>query len=285
MIKRRALGKGLGSLIPEPPPAAAPSEAVRYLDPEAMVPNRFQPREAFQAESLEQLTDSIRRNGLLQPILVRPLDGGYEIIAGERRWRAAIQAGLKRIPAVVQSVTEDKALELALVENLQRQDLDAIEEARAFKLLTDRFGLTQEEVASMVGRSRPAVANALRLLKLPADIQELIQSGTLTRGHARALLALEDPEEIRKLAAELQGDLKSVRSTERAARERGSRSTSRAGGGQDPNVHAAQERLLQKLGAKVRIHCDSKGRGRIEIGFGSQEELSRLYDGLMTARF
>ena len=283
MMKRRALGKGLGSLLPEIPPTA-PAEGLRFLDPQAIVPNRHQPRDNFDGEEMKALAESIKRDGLLQPILVRPSEGGYEIVAGERRWRAAILAGLKRIPSLVQSMAEDRSLELALVENLQRRDLDPIEEARAFKILADKFGMTQEEISDRVGKSRPAVANALRLLKLPPDVQDLIKAGALTRGHARALLAVEDADEIRKLADRLLDESMNVRSAEAAAR---SRTKGKSGGdeGVDPNVRAAQERLQSRLGTQVRIVCNARGRGRIEIAFASQEELSRLFDGLITARF
>jgi len=280
-MKRRALGKGLGSLIPEMPAPVA-SEGMKLLDPQSMVPNRFQPRETFADAAIEALAESIKRDGLLQPIVVRPLNGGYEIVAGERRWRAAIRAGLKRVPSIVQAVAEDRALELALVENLQREDLDPIEEARAFKILGDKFGMTQERIADLVGKSRPTVANSLRLLKLPADIQGLLKNRTLTRGHARALLAAGDATAIRKLAERFQAESLSVRSAEKVVRPAKPRGEPRL---EDPNVRAAQEKLQSRLGTRVRILCDPKGSGRIEIRFGSQEELSRLFDGLMAGRF
>jgi ParB family chromosome partitioning protein len=282
MMKRRALGKGLGSLIPEMPPTS-PAEGLRNLDPQAIVPNRYQPRESFDDGEMAALAESIKRDGLLQPILVRPSEGGYEIIAGERRWRAAVMAGLKRIPALVQNVAEDRSLELALVENLQRRDLDPIEEATAFKILSERFGMTQEGISERVGKSRPAIANALRLLRLPSDVQALIKDGALSRGHARALLALEDPLEIRRLADRFLAESMNVRSAEEAARSKGKKRARAAA--VDPNVQAAQERLQSRLGTQVRILAGAKGKGRIEIAFGSHDELSRLYDGLMTARF
>jgi ParB family chromosome partitioning protein len=289
MTKRRALGKGLSSLIPELPPHPLPAPeaqgvGLKLIDPGSVVPNRFQPREIFDESELELLADSIRRDGLLQPILVRPLDGGYEIVAGERRWRAGVRAGLKRIPALVQEVSDDRALELALVENLQRRDLDPIEEARAYRHLSERFGLTQEQIAERTGKSRPAIANALRTLKLPSDIQDLLRSGEITRGHARALLALEDEAAIRKLAERLRSESLSVRTAEAASRtSKGEKPV--AADTVDPNVRAAQDRLQSRLGTQVRIHVGPKGKGTIEIAFESDEELSRLFDGLMTARF
>lgn len=283
-MKRRALGKGLGSLIPELPPANA-VEGLKYLDPGAMVPNRLQPRENFPEEAMTALSESISRDGILQPILVRPHDGGYEIVAGERRWRAAVMAGLKRVPALVQEVADDRALELALVENLQRADLDPIEEARAFQTMSDRFGMTQEKVAEKIGRSRPAVANSLRLLKLPIDIQSMLKSGQLTRGHARALLALQDPEEIRRLAAKMVDESLSVRKAEKEIQPRTRAAQKVAGSALDPNVRAAQENLVSHLGTRVRIRCDAQGKGKIEIEFGSHDELSRLYDGMSKVKF
>lgn len=271
-------------MIPETPPPGA-SEGMKLLDPQTMVPNRFQPRESFADQAIEALAESIRRDGLLQPIVVRPLDGGYEIIAGERRWRAAVRAGLKRVPSIVQAVAEDRALELALVENLQREDLDPIEEARAFKILGEKFGMTQERIAGLVGKSRPAVANSLRLLKLPADIQELLKERTLTRGHARALLSAGDPATIRKLARKFQEESLSVRSAEEAVRPVQGRASKQEHTAEDPNVRAAQERLQKRLGTRVKVHCNAKGRGKIEIQFGSQEELSRLFDGLMSGTY
>jgi len=283
MNKRRALGKGLGSLIPEVP-AATVAEGLKYLDPDSMVPNRLQPRESFPPEDLTALAESIRRDGMLQPILARPANGGYEIVAGERRWRAAREAGLKRVPVLVQDVADGRALELALVENLQRRDLDPVEEGRAFKLLADRFNLTQEAIAQRVGKSRPAVANAIRILRLPADVQDLLRSGALSRGHARALLALDDESEIRRLADRFLAEAMSVRSAEAAA---GSRAVGegRRPAVVDPNVRAAEERLQRLLATQVRIRRAPGGNGRIEIAFGGQAELSRLFDGLMTARF
>jgi ParB family chromosome partitioning protein len=282
MMKRKALGKGLGSLIPEMPPAAV-AEGLKYLDPDSMVPNRFQPRETFDEDELRSLTESIRRDGLLQPVLARPSQGGFEIVAGERRWRAARNAGLKRIPVLVQNVADDRALELALVENLQRRDLDAVEEAKAFKLLSERFDLTQDQIAERVGKSRPAVANAMRILKLPADILDLLKSGALTRGHARALLSVEGETQIRKLAQRFLSEEMTVRTAEATTRSRVK--IERREPGMDPNVRAAQERLQSRLGTQVRIQTGPGGKGRIEITFDSQDELSRLFDGLMTARF
>lgn len=280
MSKRRALGKGLGAILPEVP-AAMKEEDLRYLNAESIIPNRFQPRKQFGQEELATLTQSIREKGLIHPVTVREREGRYELIAGERRWRAAIQAGLKRIPAQVKEVSDSEALEMAMVENLQRKDLDPIEEARGYQEMAESFGFTQEMIAEAVGRSRPAVANAMRLLKLPSDIQEQLRSGTLTRSHARALLALDDHAAMRKLAERLISETMSVRSAEEAVKRNGRPGSRKQPVKVDPNVRAAQEKLQSRLGTKVVIHAGPRGKGWLEIHFASQEELSRIYDAMM----
>ena len=284
MNKRRALGKGLGSILPEPPPSTGEGE-IRYISTESIVPNRHQPRQTFGEEDLAALAESIRREGVLLPVLVRESNGGYEMVAGERRWRAALKAGLQRIPAQVKNIDDRSALELAMVENLQRQDLDPIEEARGYADMAESFSYTQEEIASIVGRSRPAVANALRLLKLPVDIQAQLKSGLLTRGHARTLLALDDSVAMRQLAERFVKESMSVRSAESEVRRAGRPGSRKEPATQDPNVRAAQERLQGRLGTMVRIHCSARGKGKIEIQFNSHDELSRLFDGIIAGRF
>ena len=285
MNRRRALGKGLASILPEIP-AGVNEQELRFINAESIIPNRFQPRQQFGEEDLSSLASSIRKAGVLLPIMVRERDGRYELIAGERRWRASIKAGLKRIPAQVKEVGDKEALELAMVENLQRKDLDPIEEACGYQEMASTFGLKQEEIAKVVGRSRPAVANALRLLKLPSDIQGQIKSGALTRSHARALLALDDHAAMRKLAERLINESLSVRSTEEAVSKRTGRPGSRKEHvALDPNVRAAQEKLQSWLGTKVVIHSGPRGRGKMEIHFDSPEELSRLFDGMIVAKF
>ncbi len=284
MNRRRALGKGLGSILPEMPPPTR-EEDLRLLNTESIVPNPLQPRQDFGEESLEALAESIRREGILQPILVRERGGSYELIAGERRWRAALKAGLKRIPAQVRGVDDREALELAMAENLQREDLDPIEEARGYQEMAEKFDLKHEAIASIVGRSRPAVTNAVRLLRLPGDLQAQVRSGALTRGHALALLALDEPAAMRKLAEQFVRDSMSVRSAEEAVRGNGRPGSRKHAPPLDPNVKAAQERLQSRLGTRVNIHCSPKGKGRMEIQFNSQEELSRLFDGMMTGRY
>lgn len=283
MTKRRALGKGLATILPEAP-AAVKEADLRYINAESIVPNRLQPRKEFGPEELAALTQSVREKGLIHPITVREQDGRYELIAGERRWRAAIQAGLRRIPAQVRNVGDAEALELAMVENLQREDLDPIEEARGYQEMAEKFGYTQERIAEAVQRSRPAVANTLRLLKLPEDLQEQLRSGALSRSHARALLALDDHAAMRQLAERLIKETMSVRSAEEAVKRNGRPGTRKTPARMDPNVRDAQEKLQSKLGTKVLIHAGRGGKGRLEIHFDSHEELSRIYDAVMAAR-
>ncbi len=279
-MKRRALGKGLGSLLPERPAAPA-ADGLIQVDVDQVVPNPSQPRESFDAEELEDLAASIREAGILQPILVRQTDGGYELIAGERRLKAARIAGLTRVPAVVQRVERQRSLELALIENIQRQQLNPIEEAKAFTRLIDEFGMTQEQVAERVGRKRPSIANTLRLLKLPSSVQVMVRDGRLTAGHAKALLALGDEETIRRTAEAFARGAVSVRGAEehaRSARTSGPMKTAAGTIEEDPNVRDAEIRLQRALGTKVRIKGGSSGRGRIEISFHSDEELERLFE-------
>jgi ParB family chromosome partitioning protein len=245
-----------------------------------VVSNPSQPRQSFDEEELEELAASVRSAGILQPILVRQTgSGGYELIAGERRLRAARMAGLHTIPAMVQHAEKQRSLELALIENIQRQQLNPIEEARAFAVLASEHGLTQEAVAERVGRKRSSIANSLRLLKLPEVVQEMIRDGRLTPGHAKALLSLADDEEILKTAeAMLQGYV-TVRGAEEMTREKQS-----AAAPVDPNVRDAEQRLQRALGTKVRIKHRGAGKGRIEIEFYSEEELERLFEAIEGAR-
>lgn len=285
-MKRRALGKGLGSLLPERPSETRekqepPRQSVSLIELNRITPNRNQPRERFDPEELEDLAASIRTAGVLQPILVRALgDGRYELIAGERRLRAARQAGLDRIPALTQSADEEQSLELALIENIQRQQLNPIEEARAFSTLMNQHGLTQEAVAEKLGRKRSSIANTLRLLRLPAPVQEMMRENALTLGHAKALLSLGSDVEILAAAERIVAGDVTVRGAEAIARERTAPASVQpaVSEGQDPNVRDAELRLQRALGTKVRIKGAEKGKGRIEIEFYSTEELERLFE-------
>jgi ParB family transcriptional regulator, chromosome partitioning protein len=268
--KRKALGKGLSALLPEP------EVAVGLLEP-----NPLQPRTVMDPARLAELSASIRESGMVQPILVRRTPSGYQIIAGERRWRAAQQAGLATVPVTVREVADDRLLELALVENIQREELGPLEEAQAFQRLQQDLGLTQEEVARKVGRERSTVANSLRLLRLPKEARELLAAGRLEAGHARALLAVEHAEDLIGLARETARKGLSVREVERRVAQMRTppvRKDSR----KDANTRAAEERLHSALGARVEIHRRGRG-GAMRIAFTSEAELNRLFELLVRA--
>ena len=277
--KRRGLGRGLAALLPGDP------EAVRSLSVERLVPSRRQPRSRFDDAGLAELAESIRVQGVIQPIIVSRLDADiYTIIAGERRWRAAQRAGLAEVPVVVRQVRDDRQLlELALVENLQRADLDPIEEAEAYRALVEDFGLAHEEIAARVGRSRSAVTNALRLLRLPAAVQELLRTGALTAGQARPLLALEDAAEIERLARKIVEEGLSARLVEELLAPRSARGKRRGKRPVEPNAAAAAEQLTRLLQTRVEIERRGKG-GVVKIHYHSEEELMRLFDELAARR-
>jgi ParB family chromosome partitioning protein len=287
-MKRQALGKGLSSLIPEPVLADAGPGLV-MLDLDRIRPSRWQPRADF--GGLEGLVASIRENGIVQPVIVRQEGDAYHLVAGERRWRAARIAGLTRIPAIVRRVADDRLLEVALIENIQRKELNPVEEARAYEVLIDELKISQADVARRVGRDRSSISNSLRILRLPKQVQDRLREGSLSLGHAKAIMAIPDAGTQIKVAEEAAAGLLSVRETEErvarrlqesgADRRRG-RGRAAAGTGRDPNVAAAEERLIRALATKVRIH-QRGGRGRIEIHFHSEDELERLYDFLLTA--
>ena len=289
MDKRPALGKGLSALIPDTP---APSPGVVELDIDRLSPNDYQPRLQMDDARLEELAASIKANGVIQPIVVRKTADGYRIIAGERRWRAARRAGLTRVPVVVKDVSggqvQQKVLEMALIENIQREDLNAIDEAKAYRRLVDEFALTQEAVASAVGKDRATVANTLRLLKLPTEVQGDVAAGALTMGHARALLALPGDNSQLHLAREVKTRGLSVRETEAMVKrvlEGGEPLATPAprtvvpAPAADVHTRAAEDKLKLLLGTRVRIKRKAKG-GRIEIDFGNENELIRIFEAL-----
>ncbi len=277
---RKALGRGLDALIPGGVAVAEPARpGLDEIRVDEIRPNPQQPRERFIDSAIDTMAASLREHGVLQPVLVRRVEKGYELIAGERRWRGAQRAGLERIPAVVRDATPQESLELAIIENVQREDLNAIEEAQAYRLLIDGMGLTQEQAASRVGKERSTVANYLRLLGLPDAVQRLLVEGRLTMGHARALLGLADAGEQRAVAQEVVAKDLSVRQTEARVRSV-ARGTGRSGKKpDDPDVAAAEQKLSRVLGTAVRLH--GRERGKIEIRFTSFDELNRLYDLLM----
>jgi len=284
--RRPALGRGMAALLANaaPPPSAAaasavPGRSLLSLPIEAIERSAEQPRKRFEEEKLEELAASIRLHGVMEPILVRREAGRYRILAGERRWRAAQRAGLKEIPALLREATDQQAFEIALVENLQRADLNAIEEAEAYEVLLVEHGLTQEEIAARVGKERSTVANALRLLKLPDDVREAVRDGRLDMGHARALLGLEDMEEIRKAAHRAVREGLSVRATEALVRllsKKPSRKGSPDSGKETPAIRDLAHRLQRRLGARCRVVPKSAVAGKLEVEYTSLDELDGI---------
>ena len=278
------LGKGLGALLGESLDEAQEARGpVRDLPLTDLRPNPFQPRSDFASEALGELMESIRENGLLQPLVVRPSGDGWQLVAGERRWRALRKLGWERAPAIVRDLEDDQMLVLALVENLQRENLSPVEEALGYRQLMEDFGLTQKEVAERVGRNRSTVSNTLRLLKLEDDVREMLAAGRLTAGHARALLGLDDPAEQRRLAREVVEEDLSVRAVERRVRragrdEEGGDDADGGGGGRsgDPVARRAEQVLERALGTEVSVRLGGKESGRIGIAFHDSEEFERL---------
>src|SRR5262249_49999225 len=283
MDKRPALGKGLSALIPDvPEPRVSPVE----VDIDRLSPNDLQPRGVMDPAALEDLSRSIAANGIIQPIVVRKVGDRFQIIAGERRWRAAKMAGLLRVPVVVRDVAsgaEQSLLEMALVENIQREDLNPIEEALAYRRLADEFHLTQESIATAVGKDRATVANMIRLLRLPEEVRAELASGRLSTGHARALLALASDSDQRSTARQVIAGSLSVRETESRVKKIADQGKTThepaAPPAVDVHTRAAEDRLRLALGTRVRIVRQGP-RGRIEIDFGSEDELIRLYEQL-----
>lgn len=290
--RRRGLGRGLGALIPgaDMPEMRAP---VELLPVDSVRPGRHQPRDEVAGRAFEELVASVRTHGILQPIVARPAATGYEIVAGERRWRAAREAGLGTIPAMIRPLTDLEALQIALVENLQREDLNPVERARAYRKLIEEFGMTQQQVADTVGLSQPSVANALRLLTLPSEILEAVESGTLSEGHARLLLAVEDTEvrrllwmttmerdlSVRELADMIRSGRHPVPDSEvtGSSRRRGRRPRKA-----DPNRAALEDALRQRLGTQVHVRQGRK-KGVVEIEFYSDDDLARICDVILGA--
>jgi ParB family chromosome partitioning protein len=278
--KRPALGRGLGALIPGGSPGER--KGVVHLGIEEIRPNRAQPRRHFDEAHIAELAESIRSKGVLLPLIVRRESEGYVLVAGERRWRAAQKAGLRELPVMVREVTEKEAFEIALIENIQREDLNPIEEAEAYKRLIEEHGLTQEELAARVGKDRSTVANALRLLRLPDPIKAAIISGELSMGHARALLAIADEGDLRKAAAKVMAENLSVRAAEALVQRLKSKRLPR----QKHDAHSGAqarhlvEKLQRKLGTRVHLK-DKGGSGTLEIHYGSLQELDRVLAAIL----
>ena len=304
-MARNALGRGLGALIREPEaviasnPPVAPTGAAAALAPaQAQVPNGsplqvdidlidpspYQPRTRFSETALEELAQSIRASGIIQPLVVRRAGSRYQLIAGERRWLASQRAGKQTVPAVIKQVSNEQAMEMTIVENLQREDLNPMEQARAFERLSREFKLTQEQMAQRTGKDRASVANFLRLLRLPDKVQALVEGGSLGFGHARALLALESPERIEAAAAKVTALSMSTRQTETYVQgllnpESKPKKEKAAAPPQDPNVREAQDRLQRKLGLRVHIE-DKQGKGRVVIEYSGVDDFDAILSAL-----
>jgi len=282
-MAKSKLGRGLDFLLAkEDISGPADHEVVLNLNVSDIHPNRHQPREDFNEEALEHLMDSIAVNGVIQPIVVRQDAEGYEIVAGERRWRAARRLDLPTIPAIVRQVDDAQSLEIALIENIQRQDLNPIEKAKAYRELINRFSLTQEQAAAKLGMNRSSIANMLRLLELPQDIQDAVSRGTLTMGHARALLGLSDPIEQRRLARRIEKEQLSVRHVEKYVadlQKAGTEHNALAETRKPPHIRDLENRLRMALGTRVTIQ-DNGGKGRIVIDYFSSDDFDRLLEKL-----
>lgn len=279
---KRALGRGLSALIPQAAPSTAPApsegaaqKGVLKLPIEAIQRDLEQPRRTFDEERLKELAASIKAQGILQPVLVRREGDHYRLIAGERRWRAAQLAGLKELPALVREASDAEAFELALVENLQRADLNPIEEAEGYRRLVEEFSLTQEQVSQKVGKDRSTVANALRLLQLPDEVKGLVASGAINMGHARALLGVPRIPEMVELAERIAAQKLSVRDTERLVKQAKAPAAAPAPKKQSPEARKVVEELQRALGTKVRL-SDNGGKGTLEIDFYSYADLDRI---------
>ena len=294
--KKGGLGRGLDALFADAVPVTAiaeekkvktkteaedkDTERVRYLSIHDVKPNKSQPRKTFNEEKIAELAASIEENGIIQPIIVRKKGKGYEIVAGERRWRAAIKAELKEIPCIVRELSDEQNMLLAIIENMQREDLNPLEEAEGLDRMISTYGLTQEQVSKSVGKSRPYIANSLRLLKLPDYIKELIGTGELSAGHGRALVSVEDENLRKKVTDKILKDGLSVRETEKLVSETDAAAPKRAHRKpKDPNLAKVEEDLKEALGTRVNIKYSGK-KGKIEIEFFSRDELERLIEML-----
>ena len=288
--KKKGLGKGLDALFADMAPVDietdtgkakdGASETVVSIDIDKIKPNSSQPRKTFDPEALEDLANSIKEHGIIQPIIVRPVKKGYEIVAGERRYRAARKAELKNVPCIVRELTDRENMLLAIVENMQREDLNPIEEAEGLNQMIKTYGLTQEQVSKNVGKSRPYISNSLRLLKLPKDIRQMMEDGVLSAGHGRALLGMENPEDREKLARKIVEEGLSVRETEQlAANGLGGKRKRSPRKPKNPDLAKVESNLKEALGTRVNIKYSGK-KGKIELEFFSREELERLIEML-----
>lgn len=278
MAKKTGLGRGMAALLPV---VNTTDEKQYFLCPiEQIRPNKNQPRKQFSAEKLDELAASIREKGIIQPLVVAKQDGYYEIIAGERRWRAAQKAGLRELPVVIRDASEDVVMELALIENIQREDLNAIEEAQAYRVLVEQFGISQEEVARRVGKNRTTVTNALRLLRLPEEVQQDLLENRLSMGHARAILGLEDEGLIIHARNEIIKRMLNVRGAEELVKrlKRGIRKVEKPDHKPDTMIDSLAEQLQKQFQTRIAIKRGKTGKGALEIYFNSDDELTRIVD-------
>lgn len=278
MAKKTGLGRGMAALLPV---VSTADDKQYFLCPiEQIRSNKNQPRKQFSAEKLDELAASIREKGIIQPLVVVKQDGYYEIIAGERRWRAAQKAGLRELPVIIREASEDIVMELALIENIQREDLNAIEEAQAYRVLVEQFGISQEEVARRVGKNRTTVTNALRLLRLPEEIQQDLLENRLSMGHARAILGLEEEELIIQARNEILKRMLSVRGAEELVKRLKScvRRAEKPASKPDPLMYALEEQLQKQFQTRISIKRGTTGKGALEIYFNSDDELTRIID-------
>jgi len=289
---RQALGKGLNSLLPArlkqtQPESAQPLQPITELPVSRIKPNPFQPRRQFREDALEELAQSIRVNGIIQPISVRKAGDEYQIIAGERRWRAAQLARLTLVPVVVQELPDDKLLEIALIENIQREDLNPIELAEAFERMVTELRLSHEEIGRRTGKDRVTVTNTIRLLQLQPEVQQIVATGKISAGHARALIGIKDPDRQKNIAYSVIAEGWTVRQIEKTVKDIAQGTADRPekppAPPVDPNVRAAIDEMQQTLGTRVRIIEKGKGKGHIEIEYYSSDDLDRIY-GMITAR-
>jgi ParB family chromosome partitioning protein len=278
-VKKGILGRGLDALIPTE--KGEPRYNYMLLGIDEMVPNVFQPRKGFDEEAMDELVASIREKGIIQPLIVRKSENGYEIIAGERRWRAAKRAGLTQVPAIIKDASNREALELALVENLQREDLNPIEEATAYEQLIKEFGLTHEEISERLGKERSTITNQLRLLRLPAEVKQALIEGKITAGHARAVLSLQSSNEVKEVLETIKKEKLSVRKTEKLVQKLSAHKESAIQFNEfTPYISHYTDEIRKRLGTQVKIF-DKDGKGKIEIEYYSRDELERIIEILI----
>ena len=289
-VKNNVLGRGISALISESAPIEAPEEiaadpenTVQYIDINDIRPNRNQPRKNFDSDSISELAASIQEHGIIQPLIVRKNESGYELVAGERRWRAAREAALDKVPCIIREFTDEENALIAIIENMQREDLDPVEEAEGLETMMKEYGLTQEEVSRSVGKSRPYITNSLRLLKLPQDIREKISEGALSAGHARALLSVKTRALQEQICQKVIKDGLSVRETERIVKEGGKTRKKAARSKKDPDIVAVEDKLKEIYGTRVAITTNGR-KGAVEISYYGREDLNRIIELLESVK-